>query len=221
MTELNDENFPGNSRRAKEEALASQKPLSRKLTKVISGKVIRKEKPFYKKIGDLFFGKDTENVVSYIWWDILIPAAKDLLVDSVKKAVEMRVYGETRRSDSRSGIVRDRGRSYVNYGNYGRLDRDQTVTSRIGSDQGVVHRRAKNNWEDIILESRSDAEEVLASLLELIDKFEVASISDLCELIEIDSEHTDSKYGWTNLSKATVERVRNGYLLNLPTPYPI
>ena len=214
--------FPSNSRKSREEALLGEKE-PRKLKKVISGRIIKKTKPFYRQVGDFVFGEDTRNVIGYIIYDILIPAGKDLLVDTIKNGVEMRVYGETRGRSSRSpsNIGRDRGRSYVNYGNYGGLTRDRDRDRPRETERPRTRSLSHNNWEEIILESRSDAEEVLSRLVDAIDEFGVASVSDLCELIDIDADYPDNKYGWTNLSKATVDHIREGYLLNLPKPYPI
>ena len=81
--------------------------------------------------------------------------------------------------------------------------------------------RARLNFDDIILESRGEAEEVLSHLLELVENYGVASVADLYELVGITGSFTDNKYGWTNLSTASVSRVRDGYLLNLPNATPI
>lgn len=217
---IDPEKYPSNSRKSKEEALTRPRE-EHKLEKVITGKVVKRKKPFYKAVGDFIFGKDTESVVSYILYDILIPAGKDLIVDSIKNGVEMRVYGETRNRGSRSNIGRDRGRSYVNYANYGGLTRDRGPERTREPERLQTRSLSHNNWEQIILESRTDAEEVLDRLIDLITMFGVASVSDLCELIDIESDYTDNKYGWTNLSKATVDRVREGWLLNIPKPFPI
>ena len=46
-------------------------------------------------------------------------------------------------------------------------------------------------------------------------------MADFYELAGIESEWTDEKYGWGELSEARVERVRNGYIVALPKPEPI
>ena len=77
------------------------------------------------------------------------------------------------------------------------------------------------NFDDIILETRWEAEEVLSHMIDLIENYGVASVADLYELVGITGSFTDNKYGWTNLSSATVSRVRDGYLINLPNAQPI
>jgi len=75
--------------------------------------------------------------------------------------------------------------------------------------------------EDIILRTRGEGEAVIASLSDLIEDYGVASVADLYDLVGITGSFTDNKYGWTNLRTASVTRVRDGFLLNLPRPTPI
>ena len=46
-------------------------------------------------------------------------------------------------------------------------------------------------------------------------------IADLYDLVGMDSNYTDNRYGWTNLRSAQVVRVRDGYLLKLPKALPL
>lgn len=75
--------------------------------------------------------------------------------------------------------------------------------------------------KDIVLASRSDAEEVLTQLRDLLYDYGVVTVSDLYDLVGITSKFTDNKYGWTNLKTAVIKGVRTGYLLDLPTPQEI
>jgi hypothetical protein len=47
------------------------------------------------------------------------------------------------------------------------------------------------------------------------------SVADLYELLGVAADHTDQKWGWRTLGGASVRRVRDGYLLDLPQPEPI
>lgn len=76
-------------------------------------------------------------------------------------------------------------------------------------------------FENITLASRADAEEVLDSMNEMLDLYDIVSVADLYDLVGIEGQHTDNNYGWTDLSRATVVRTSDGYLLKLPKPSPI
>ena len=86
-----------------------------------------------------------------------------------------------------------------------------------------MSRRAKatHNFDEIILATRHEAEEVIDRLFDLISRYETATVADLYELVGEDRSYTDDKWGWTDIRGAGVQRVRNGYLLNLPRPEPL
>jgi hypothetical protein len=87
-----------------------------------------------------------------------------------------------------------------------------------------VSRRARANHEfdEIILESRAEAELVLEKLTDLIEQYDVATVADLYELVGISSSHVDQKWGWDDIRDSGAERVRGGgYLLSLPKTKPV
>ena len=196
-----DISFPSNSHRDKEK----EKEEPRKLEKVIKGKVIQKKKSLGKKFVETFINEDIDNVGSYVMYDVLIPAAKNLMVDMFHGSVDM-IFGEQKRG---SRTRRDRDKSYVSYDRYS--DRDK----RSDRDRSSVN-RARHSFDDVILSSRGEAEEVLSTLVDLTIDYGQATVSDLYELVGITGNFTDNKYGWEDLSSASVNRVREGYALNLP-----
>lgn len=179
----------------------------KKIQKVVHGKVKTKPKSGMSKITDIFISEDAANVKSYIVMDVLVPAVKKAISDIVRDGIDMILYGESRgRRNSTSS-------SYVSYRDYSRSDdRDRFRDSRT---------RSGYNHDDIILESRGEAEEVLTRMDELIDTYGVVSVADLYDLIGKSCEYTDNKYGWTNIRNAEPIRVRDGYMLKLPKALPI
>ena len=179
----------------------------KKIQKVVHGKVKTKPKSCMSKITDIFISEDAANVKSYIVMDVLVPAVKKAISDIVRDGIDMILYGESRgRRNSTSS-------SYVSYRDYSRSDdRDRFRDSRT---------RSGYNHDDIILESRGEAEEVLTRMDELIDTYGVVSVADLYDLIGKSCEYTDNKYGWTNIRNAEPIRVRDGYMLKLPKALPI
>lgn len=200
------EEYKSNSHRSKEgktEALTDRK----KVEKVIHGRVRTKPKSGVSKITDIFISEDAANVKSYIVMDVLVPAVKKAISDIVRDGIDMILYGESkgRKSSSASG--------YVSYRDYSRSDdRDRFRDSR--SRSSYAH-------DDIILDSRGEAEEVLTRMDELIDTYGNVSVADLYDLVGKSSEYTDNKYGWTNIRNAEPIRVRDGYMLKLPKALPI
>lgn len=198
-------NFPANSHKKRCEE--TQEP--HKVEKIIKGRVMKRKKSLGKRFLETFVGDDVNSVMGYILHDVLIPAAKSTLSDMVQGGIEMLLFGERKGSRTR----RDQGRSYVSYNSYSsqqnRRDERREFSNRD---------RARHNFDEIILSSRGEAEEVLSHLVDLTIDYGQASVSDLYDLVGITGNFTDNKYGWTDLSSASVSRAREGYLLNLPRP---
>ena len=209
------ESFPSNSHKRKERK-HDEEEKKKDIQQVTSNNAIKRKKSIGKKFSEAFIGEESDktNVVDYILYDVLVPAAKNTISDMVVGGIEMLLFGE-RRGRSMS---RDRGRSYVNYSNYSRRE-EERGRDRRDSPRRSTSRRLYN--DDIILDTRSEAELVIDRLLDIIDDYGAASVADLYALVGIDSDYTDNKYGWTNLSMASVSRCRDGYLLNLPKAYEI
>lgn len=197
--------FPANSHRVKE---TKEEP--RKIEKVIKGKALQRKKSLYKRFVETFIGEDVNSVTSYILHDVLIPAAKSTLSDMVQGGIEMLLFGERRGSRT----TRDKGRSFVSYNNYS----SPTGARRDERREPTQRNRSMHNFDDIVLVTRGEAEEVLSHLVDLITDYGEASVADLYDLVGLTEEFTDRKYGWTNLRSASVSRAREGYLLNLPKP---
>lgn len=196
--------LPSNSYKSRE--VKTEVVAEKKIGKITTGNVKTKKKGFGKKFAEVFIGDDVTSVSSYILYDVLIPAAKSTLSDMVSGGIEMLLFGEAKGTRTR----RDKNKSYVSYSSYSRGERE-----RGASDRSAVN-RARHNFDEIILESRGEAEEVLSHLVDLTEDYGQATIADLYSLVGMTSAFTDDKYGWTNLSTATVSRVREGYLINLP-----
>jgi hypothetical protein len=193
-----------NSHRAKTQATLPEK----KIEKVIKGTAKTKKKTEISKFKDVFIAEDAKNVKSYIVMDVLIPAAKKAVSDIVTNGIDMILYGEARGKDRR----RDSG-SRVSYTKYYERDRDRDYDRRR-------ERRSVYDYDDIILDTRREAEDVLNRMDDLIDAYGMVSVADLYDLVGVTGNYTDNKYGWTNLRNAEVRRTRDGYLIKLPKALP-
>ena len=81
--------------------------------------------------------------------------------------------------------------------------------------------RSTHDFGEIILATRVEANTVIERLYDLVNQFEVASVKDLYELVGAESDYTDEKWGWTSMQGSDVQRINEGYLLDLPRPEPI
>lgn len=195
-----------NSSKYKPEQTEAQKE-KKKLEKVVNGPV-KVKKNEVRKLTDIFIAEDAKDVKSYIIMDVIIPALKNTLEDIIIGGTRMILRGETgNRGSGRSTADK------ISYSNY--YNRD----ARRPSDERTA--RTKYSYDDIVVKTRGEAEDVLFRLDEAIATYGVASIGDLYDLVGITGDYTDEKYGWTNLSSAKVVPVRDGYLLKFPRVCPI
>ena len=210
------EDFPSNSQRAR---AGPRKEEKAKVDKVIQGEVVRRKKPLGKRLFETFIGGDLKGVVSYMTFDILVPSSKDIFIDVVQSGVERLFYGDSRPPSRRSG--RRPGGSYIAYNRYSRDSRDDPRDR--DRDRPSISRRGRANFDfdEIILDTRVEADEVIERMFDLVSKYEMVTVADLYDLVGIQGNYTDHKYGWEDIRGAGVTRVSNGYLLDLPKPDPL
>lgn len=200
--------FPPNSKISR-----TSKNEEKNITPVVSGGAVRRKKSLRKQFSETFVAGDMKTAIRYVAFDVLLPAAKDMVVDSFTQGIEKLIFGDSRRRGSTSPMSGPTG--YVSYNRYSPSGRS-SGPSRALSRQA----RARHNFDEIILDDRVEAENVVDNLFELVSRYESATVADLYELVGLSSTHTDHKWGWTDLHGSGVTRVRGGYLLDLPEPEP-
>jgi hypothetical protein len=206
--------YPSNSNRDK-----ARKDEPKVIESVVTGQVIRRKRSLSSRIGDIFIGGDAQSVWSYVAFDVLVPAAKDMLSDAVSQGVERMLFGDStgRISSGRRNRSRDYSPGYTNYSKFSQPSsrgRGRESSGREFSRQA----RASHNFDEIILATRAEADEVLERMDDLIDKYGVVTVSDLYDLLDITSDFTDEKWGWSDIRSSSVRRDRRGYMLKLPRP---
>lgn len=206
---MDPDDFPANSNASKRERD------DKNIERVTSTEAIRKKKSLGKQFRETFIQGNVKSSIRYVVFDILLPTARDMLWEAGSGGIEKLIFGDSRRRGSvppQSGPT-----GYVSYNRYamgrGPLAGPQRAISRMA--------RSRHDFDEIVLESRAEAEEVIDRLFDLVSRYETATVSDLYELVGLPSTHTDNKWGWTDLRGAGVSRVRDGYLLDLPDPYPL
>ena len=195
------EEYKSNSHKSK--ALTKNEP-TKKVVKPIAKATTKKK----NKLAETFISEDASNIKSYILMDVLVPAIKKAVIDIVTDGISMLFYGDTSHGNRRSST----SASYISYNRYS--DRDRR-------DDRTLYGRSRYSYDDIILQSRGEAEEVLDRMSEMIDTYGIVSVADMYDLVGIATNYTDNKYGWTNLRNAEPIRVSNGYMLKLPKAGPI
>lgn len=211
--------FPSNSEKSRGRPERKEQP--KKVERVVQGKVVRRKKPLGKRFVEAFLGDggDRRSVGSFITESIVIPALKETLADAFQQGLEVMLFGEARSTSRRTG------RRPGEYGPvaYHRMSRPGRDDPRDRNTPREISRRGRANFDfdEIILSTRVEAEEVIDRMFDLVANYEVATVADLYDLCAIDSNFTDQKWGWEDFRGAGIQRVTSGYLLDLPRPEPI
>lgn len=212
--------YPGNSKYNKPSEPASggtEREPRRIKESVVSGEVKqRNPEGIGHRIKHTFFaGADARSVGHFVMLDIIVPAIKTMLADSVSRGAERMLFGD----------VRPRaGGGATNYTSYNRV---ASPAGRAGEPDGPSGRelsrndRATHNFSGIVIADRSEAENVIASLEMVVDQYNFARVSDLYDLVGITGNFTDDRWGWNDLSTARTQSVRGGWLLVLPQTIPL
>lgn len=172
----------------------------KRATKVIKGSVSEKKPSKMRKFASFIVPEDVEDIKSYIWEEVVIPATKNILSD----VVDTVLFGS-------AGGRRGSGRNT----NYNRIS-----TKRDTSSMRAATRRT-TDVKEIIFDSRGDAEEVLDCMDEILERYDAVRVADFNELVGKTGHYTDNKYGWLDLRDASVVRDGGGYRIKLPRPLPL
>lgn len=201
---MNEQTYPSNSHKSKE---ASAEPQKKKVEAVVENPAVKKKKTGIQKVKDSLFANDPNSIWSYILHDILVPSLKKMFVQSVQNGVDLLVNGEITSSERRSGRI-----GY--HSAYKKANND--IPPWRTSARRVM------DYDDIVFNTRRDAEVVLDGMDAMIRRYNFVSVSDMYDLAGIANDnYTFTNYGWTNIRTADVIQVRDGYTLRLPKAMPI
>lgn len=198
------ENFKSNSN-------ASKAHTEKKVVKKVTyGNVSIRKQPITKRLAGTFFGENLSSAFEYVVSDIIVPTIKDTMYNIISGGLSTMLYG---RNVSRGGL----GGTKYKYST-------SSVRGNTNISQPTNNYRPANDIEEIVFESRGDAEIVLDTLRNLIEEYEWATVQDLYSAAgktPARNNWTTVNWGWDTLAKAYVEGIiGGGYIINLPHPKP-
>ena len=186
----------------------NEKPPVKHIEKLNLGPVKTKKPSVGRTVAGLIISDEIENVKKHILLDVLVPSIKKAISEAFSSGINMLLYGEDV-PDSKK-----RNPSRINY--------QSCYSKPVDRRDEVGAFRTEYSYDEIILDTRQKAVEVLTCMDELICTYGTVSIADMYEMMDLSiGTHTDQKYGWTDLRNASAVRVRDGYMLKLPRAIPI
>lgn len=195
--------LPANSYKQK----ASETSEKKVVKKVVIEEVVEEKPGFRKLMRDIFSGENLAAISSFIATSVILPGLKNMIYDAGTKGLERALFDED--DTSRTSGKRFGG---------GPIDYQYISTKkhRGGELRALSPRESTQDTKVWILQSRGEAEGVLDNLRSLIDQYGSASVADYYEMLGRTGSYTDNKWGWTSLGSARIERVRNGFVIDLP-----
>jgi len=203
--------YPSNSY-AKRDREESQTDISRqeKPKQVAKGKV--RKQGLFRKFARYIVEDTIESARERTFMDIIVPGLKTLIFDTGTELLDLMLfggYGDAPRSSRRhSGGHKEDRVSYSRY--YDERGRK--------SSQKESYRTTRESMEpdDIILDTRREAQNVLEELDYIIHKYGQASIADYYDIVGVTSNWTDNHYGWVSIRNSFIKPVRDGFMIILP-----
>lgn len=202
--DMND--FKPNSNKYKEEH-----PRERRLVKSEKGRAEIHKKNFVEKLSEVFIVGSMSEMSDYVFFEVIVPAIKNTISEVIFKGINMLLFKNSsgKRYNSNSGSNNNSRTSYSSYYNNRRDDDGPRVA--------VLARRSSY---DIALRDYTlpEVEEILDEIEGISDDYPVYRISDVHDIVGIQSEYTDNKYGWKSNVMPTYSHTRDGFMLHFPAP---
>jgi len=149
---------------------------------------------------------------SYLGKEIVLPAIKNIIVDSITSGINMAMFGDGNRSST------PHSRTPVNHQtNY--ASRYTPSTTQTQYSVPTAPRPAKSQVVDYLMPTRDEAILVLNTLRENAERFGSVSVADYYDAIGVDSSYTDNSYGWDAagiVGHTTIIGTRGGYIIKFP-----
>lgn len=214
QTPSGDKNYAGNSNRDKVGADIPNDLPEKKVEAVVTSGAIERKKPLGRRIAASFTGDDAQSVGHYVMFDVILPQLKELIFDAATSAFQRLLFGDKAVGKAYSGT---RARGYTPYGSMA-----QGAISKVAAQATkAVMPEPSNEFGEILLPTRPDAQAVYDRIENLIETYGTASVADLKACVGMTGSFTDNSFGWTHMGGTGIRRVgggQPGYALIFPQP---
>lgn len=192
--------YPSNSLDSKKEKRAKKEHHN----PVVKKKPSTRKKNEAVRLLELFLPEDLNDTKETIISDYVIPSIRNAALN----VVSYLLGGDGQIATTKNSYQRTSYQAHYNKRNA------NTRTENVkNSDLG---------YRDLIFDTRADAANVLAAMNDALDMYGIVSVAEFYEFADISTENwAVNKYGWTDLSSASILHVRGGYILKLPKALPI
>lgn len=210
--------YKGNSNASKD---IQQLPEEReKMQKIASGRKVKQS--VGNKILSEFIADDIHDIGDYILKDVIFPAVKNAISDTITNGIDMLLFGQTRNHGGYSTNSVRRITPYSSlYSGQSSVNRVTKYNEQQPQQRGI----ARYNYNDILIPftieephnvTKAKALEILARMRVYLDKYGVVSVGDLYDAVGEIPDRIDQEWGWYDLSGAYIQNSREGFILRMP-----
>jgi hypothetical protein len=193
------------------------------ITAVAKGRI---EKPGVGKwFSHILFGEEGfRGAATHLVQEVIVPSVQNTVADVLVTAVQRAIFGDD--------YIHRRGNGGSFWGRPSNVTRMDTYRSNGRNDYtknfAKRNNRASNVVNDIVFETRQDAQEVFNILLANLDQYGVVTVGDFYELSDQPAAFTDQAYGWTTLGGSNgldgariVAARGGGFKIQFPIPVEV
>ena len=210
------ENYPGNSKKERSEEAKSESARP-EIKKIVTTSGTVRKASLGSRMRETFAGEGARETGTYVFFDVIIPAVKAMVFDTITQGADRILFGG--RDVIRSGMA-NAPRTKTNYNQISTRAANNYPGRNFEGGGREISRQARNNhrFDEILLDSRGEAEMVLDTMQDLISRFQWVSVPEFYSMVDVTAEFTDEKWGWTNISTAQIRPSRGKYVILLPSP---
>lgn len=148
--------------------------------------------------------------------EIIKPSIKSFLLDSTIKIAKRCFSSGNRPSGTTSSSIKP---TYSRM--YNAESRVPFEEDRPRYSGGYVRSNSIYAFENLTFEDKADAENVLHSLIDIVERDEFVTVARFYELSGQKGKYTDARYGWTNLNGVDIVEDDGGWYIKFPRIQPI
>lgn len=193
-----------------QEAVAPKE--KKQLTKIVDVQPKKVKRNLFTRLVNGVLGPDgLPSIGAYVNDEIIKPAIKNIIYDAITSGLSRTLYGNSvpPRGGHHHIPHRQTHRPVTQYDK-------QYRNNEPAQERRVV--RASHTVDDYVIPDRFTAVNVLSTLTEAADRYDVVSVADYYDLIGIDAKYTDHNYGWRidTITSATIVATHGGFIIKFP-----
>lgn len=197
------EKYPSNSYASKNQP---QKAEREKIQPVVKSTVMLQKETVGEKIKKMFLPGDIKDIRTYAVNQVIIPGIKTGILAVLELMFFNRVSGRSMGQYKPTGT------------NYAYISSNQSRVFQPSRPSMDPRDRATHNFRNVVFATYQDAEDVISTLLDLVDRCGVATVADFYEACNLESDWASVDWGWTSFQKLESMRTRDGYVINIQPP---